>query len=107
MEKAQFNVPEMWADHHVLKVRQALAALPGVQDVIASSAFRAVALNYDPAACSPEAIASALAEAGYPVSPGGEGLTTHPVPVQSGQKDPAWDRLGFRVAHSDPRDVKK
>ena len=35
MEKAQFSVPTMWADHHVLKVRETLASLPGVQDVIA------------------------------------------------------------------------
>lgn len=107
MEKAQFNVPDLWADHHVLKVRQALAALPGVQEVIASSAFRAVSIVYDPGASSPEAISAALAEAGYPAASDSADLVTQPVPVQTGRKDPAWDRLGFRVTHTDPRDVKK
>jgi len=107
MEKTQFSIPEMWADHHVLKVRQALTALPGVQDVIASSAFRAVAVSYDPKLTTPEAIASALAGAGYPASSDGQGLATQPVPVQDGRKDPAWDRLGFRAAHTDPRDAKR
>ena len=107
MEKAQFNVPSLWADHHVLKVHQALAALPGVQDVIASSAFRAVALSYDPAVTSPGAIAEALAAAGYPIASNGQEPVTQPVPVANGHKDPAWDRLGFRVAHTDPRDAKK
>ena len=36
------NVPDLWADHHVLKVRAALARRVGVQDVIASSAFRSM-----------------------------------------------------------------
>ena len=53
MEKLQLNIPDMWADHHVLKVRALLLAMPGVQDVIASSAFRMVALSYDPAVCQP------------------------------------------------------
>jgi copper chaperone CopZ len=107
MEKTQFSVPEMWADHHVLRVRQALTALPGVQDVVASSAFRAVALSYDPAVTSPEAIADALAAAGYPIAGADQGPVTQPVPVADGRKDPAWDRLGFRVAHTDPRDARK
>ena len=34
MEKLQLNVPDLWADHHVLKVRAALSAMNGVQDVI-------------------------------------------------------------------------
>jgi hypothetical protein len=38
MEKLQFNLPDMWADHHVLKVRTVLDAMDGVQDVVASSA---------------------------------------------------------------------
>jgi copper chaperone CopZ len=107
MEKLQFIVPNLWADHHVLKVRETLAALPGVQDVIASAAFRAVALRFDPALTSPEAIATALAEAGYPTaSDGKEAAVSQAVPVSTGKTDPAWARLGFRLTHTDARDAK-
>lgn len=107
MEKAQFSVPTMWADHHVLKVREALAALPGVQDVIASSAFRAVALSYDPEALDREAIVAAFSEAGYPVAPDGKAeAVSQAVPVADGKADPAWSRLGIRITRTDARDVK-
>ncbi len=68
MEKLQLNIPDLWADHHVLKVRALLTALPGMQDVIASSAFRMVILSYDPTLTSPGAIMAELEEAGYPVA---------------------------------------
>ncbi len=106
MEKVQFNVPNLWADHHTLKVREVLTQLPGVTDVVASSAFRMVAMSYDPAVTSAEAIVQALTAAGYPVAEGA-GVVAQPVPVQNGRRDPAWDRLGFRVAKTDPRDVKR
>lgn len=107
MEKVQFNVPSLWADHHNLKVRAALSQVSGVTDVVASSAFRMVAVSYDPALTNSEAIGQALAAAGYPVSEDGQAVVAQPVPVQDGRRDPAWDRLGFRVAKTDPRDVKR
>lgn len=107
MEKLQLNVPNLWADHHVLRVRARLNALPGVQDVIASSAFRMVALSYDPALTTPGAIMAELEDAGYPVATDGAGVMTHPVPVADGRKDPAWDRLGLRQTRTDARDAKK
>ncbi|MEJ2207618.1 MAG: hypothetical protein P8129_01105 [Anaerolineae bacterium] len=36
MEKVTFNIPAMWADHHVLKVRQTLTQIGGVENVLAS-----------------------------------------------------------------------
>lgn len=107
MEKIQFSVPNLWADHHTLKVRDVLTRMAGVQDVLASPAFRMVALTYDPAVVSPGAIMATLEEAGYPVATDGAGIVTQPVPIQDGRKDPAWDRLGFRLARTDPRDAKK
>ncbi len=106
MERLQLNVPDMYADHHVLKVRAVLGALaPHVQNVVASSAFRVVALDFDPAATSAAAIQAALAEAGYPVA--AQASTVNPVvPVQSGGTDPAWDRLGLRASKTDARDLK-
>jgi copper chaperone CopZ len=107
MEKVQFNVPGLWADHHTLKVREVLGQVPGVTDIVASSAFRMVAMSYDPASTTPGAIMAALDEAGYPIATEGSEVLTQPVPMQNGRRDPAWDRLGFRVAKTDPRDVKR
>ncbi len=106
MEKLQLNVPDMWADHHVLKVRAILTAMSGVQDVIASSAFRMVALSHDPALTSPGAIMAALEDAGYPVATDGTGIIAETVPVATGQRDPAWFRLGMRQQKTDERDLK-
>lgn len=106
MEKLQLNVPDLWADHHVLKVRALLTALPGVQDVIASSAFRMVALSYDPALAGPGAIMAELEEAGYPVATDGTGVIAEKVPVADGKRDPAWTRLGMRQVKTDERDLK-
>jgi hypothetical protein len=55
----------MYADHHVLEVRRILLALPGVEDIYASSAFHTVEIDYDPGATTPEAVRAALAEHGY------------------------------------------
>lgn len=106
MEKVQFNVPSLWADHHTLKVREVLTQLPGVTDVVASSAFRMVAMSYDPAVTGPEAISQALVAAGYPVAEEGQGVLIQPVPVQDGRRDPAWNRLGMRQFKTDERDLK-
>jgi copper chaperone CopZ len=108
MEKLQLNVPDLWADHHVLKVRAALSAMDGVQDVIASSAFRMVALSYDPAVTSPGAIMATLEDAGYPVATDGTGIIADAVriPVADGKRDPAWTRLGMRQMKTDERDLK-
>ncbi|MCX7669361.1 MAG: heavy-metal-associated domain-containing protein, partial [Anaerolineae bacterium] len=106
MEKLQFNIPGMWADHHVLKVRNVLTGMAGVQDVVASSAFRMVALNYDPAVVTPEQIAAALASAGYPISTNGTDVVAETVPIAAGKRDPAWYRLGLRQHKTDERDLK-
>ncbi|MGC8779823.1 MAG: heavy-metal-associated domain-containing protein [Anaerolineae bacterium] len=106
MEKLQFNIPNMWADHHVLKVRAILNDLAGVSDVVASSAFRMVALNYDPAAITPDQIAAALEQAGYAISTDGAGVIAETVPVAAGKRDPAWYRLGLRQHRTDERDLK-
>ena len=106
MEKVQFNVPNLWADHHTLKVREVLSQLPGVTDIVASSAFRMVAISYDPALVSPGALMATLDEAGYPIATAGAEVLTQPVPVQDGRRDPAWNRLGTRQFKTDERDLK-
>lgn len=102
MENALFDVPAMYADHHVLNVRQALLALPGVEDVWASSAWQQVQVTFDPAIVSHEDINLALERAGYPVSNGH--LPPAPAPGPHA-KDPAWDALGVRVTRTHQADL--
>ena len=95
----------MYSDHHVLRARAALTALRGVQDVVASAAFHSMAVTFDPALIGAEQIHRALAEAGYPVEVDGQaGIPL--VPVGGRGVDPAWDRLGVRISHTDSRDAK-
>jgi copper chaperone CopZ len=59
------DVPAMYADHHVLLVRQVLLGVKGVEEVVASAARRRVAVRFDEKVTSAEAIHAALNEAGY------------------------------------------
>lgn len=103
MDKVVFEVPTLWADHHVLKVRDALTNLEGVEDVYASSAWRQVLVSYDSGKTDREAIEKALAEAGYPV---GEGEM--PILVQPGRlgRDPQWEVLGMRMTETYRADLE-
>lgn len=65
MTKTVIDVPAMYGDHHVLEVRRILLSLPGVQTVHASSAFKAVEIEFDPTQITIEAFSAKLAEAGY------------------------------------------
>lgn len=65
MEKKSFELPAMYADHHVVEVRRQLLEMSGVKDVYASSAFRVADVTYDPDVVSEGEIAEKLAEAGY------------------------------------------
>ena len=65
MNQTLINLPEMWADHHVLLVRQVLLDLKGVSEVQASSGRRGVLVGFDEGATSLEAIQEALITAGY------------------------------------------
>lgn len=64
-EKTVFDVPKMYADHHVLLVRDTLLKLKGVEEVIASSAFRRVVVHFNPKQVSSKQIQAALTGAGY------------------------------------------
>ena len=65
MEKAAIAVPAMYGDHHVLEVRRILLAMPGIEEVYASSSFQTVQVSYDPAKVSVEEVKSKLDESGY------------------------------------------
>jgi copper chaperone CopZ len=103
MSRVALEVPILWADHHVLKVRDALTKLEGVEDVYASSAWKQVLVTYEDGKLDRAAIEAALAGAGYPV---GEGEM--PVVVQPTEKrrDPQWEELGFRMTKTNLVDLE-
>jgi copper chaperone CopZ len=103
MQKTTLDVPALWADHHVLKVRDALVPLPGVEDVYASSAWKQVLVKYDEARIDRPAIEKALADAGYPVNG-----ASAPVLVQPGvvNRDPQWEVLGARDTTTNQVDLE-
>ena len=103
MEDVLFDVPLMYADHHVIAVRQALLALQGVEDVLASSAWKQVQVTYDPSTISPDSISQALEQAGYPM--GGEHLPSGPSPAANA-KDPVWHALGVRATKTSQADME-
>jgi copper chaperone CopZ len=102
MEELLLNVPRMWADHHILAVRDALSQVAGVTDVVASSMYRDVVIRYDATVTNPDALASALAQAGY-----GPGSTLE-LPTHLSQTDDASDWFQFqeRVTVTDRRDLE-
>ena len=65
METITIDLPKMYGDHHVTEVRSMLLAMPGVEDVYASSAFRVVRARIDPAKVSEADLRAKLEEAGY------------------------------------------
>jgi copper chaperone CopZ len=65
MKTITIDVPAMYADHHVTEVRRILLENPGVKEVLASSAFLAVEVTFNPSKTSESEIRSMLDTAGY------------------------------------------
>ena len=65
METKTFQVPALYADHHVTEVRKILLGLEGVVNVYASSAFQVVEVTYDETKINDLEIAVKLDDAGY------------------------------------------
>jgi copper chaperone CopZ len=103
MEKVVLEVPTLWADHHVLNVRDALTSLEGVDSVYASSAWKQVLVSYDSSKTDPAAIEKALTEAGYPVGEGEIPMLVQPNDIR---RDPQWEVLGFRVTETNEADLE-
>ena len=102
MEKVVLEVPTLWADHHVLKVRDVLTNLAGVDDVYASSGWKQVLVNYDSAKTEPAAIEKALVEAGYPVGEGELPVVVQPTDLR---RDPQWETLDLRMTETNQADL--
>jgi copper chaperone CopZ len=103
MTKAVLDVPTLWADHHVLKVRDALTNLEGIKDVYASSAWKQVLVTYNSKKTKKADIEKALADAGYPVGKG-----ELPVLALPGTRlrDPQWAVLGLRMTETNQADIE-
>ena len=102
MARVTLGAPAMFADHHVLKVRERLFALDGVEDVYASSGWQTVIVSYDEDKVAAADIEGALSDAGY-----GPGSAT-PILAESGEsyKDPAWEALAVRASDTNETDLR-
>jgi copper chaperone len=69
MEKATLRVTGMTCGNCVKHVTKALSKVPGVTEPNVDLNSGKVALNYDPALSNLQAIAEAVAKAGYPATP--------------------------------------
>ncbi len=65
MKTVTIELPTMYGDHHVIEVRRILMAIPGIEDVYASSSFGIVEVSYNPEKVNDLEIAMKLDEAGY------------------------------------------
>ena len=102
MEKVTLNIPTLWADHHVLAVRQALSQVKGVAEVTASAMYQDVLIHYDPAIVAPQGLVDALAEAGYQVA-AVPSLPTHPLRIDDSSD---WFQFQERITVTDHRDLE-
>jgi hypothetical protein len=100
--KVRFLVPDLWADHHVIKVRSVLVGAPGVASVLASAAFKEIGVEYDGKATNPEELARLLVAAGYPPA---AGLSGDDGKVVYGEYDAMWRERGNRITTTDQRDL--
>jgi copper chaperone CopZ len=82
MEVLSLELPAMYGDHHVIEVRRLLFEMTGIDEVYASSGFRAVEVTFDPDKVNAEDIKEKLDQAGYigelpiPVEVHGESAAT-------------------------------
>jgi copper chaperone CopZ len=90
METTTFTLNMMYGDHHVVEVRKLLSAIPGVEDVYASSCFHIVEVTYDESKVDADKIEEALTEAGY------LGEMSIPVEKGTGSSAPNGEKAFFR-----------
>jgi copper chaperone CopZ len=102
VDKVVFHVPKMYADHHVQAVRNALLPMDGVEEVMASSAFKRVVVGYDPARMNPGAIEEALRAADY--GPGEDWEL--PRPPEGKEDDSPWFQVTQRITETNLLDLQ-
>jgi copper chaperone CopZ len=102
MTELILEMPTMFADHHVLKVRDALDELKGIDEIYASSAWKKIMISYKEKSIKPAEIKAALKKAGYPP---GEGEMPVLVKTSAIKRDPNWEKLDSRVTESNQIDL--
>ncbi len=101
MEKITLSVPALYADHHVIAIKQLLSPIAGVEKVVASSAFKEVTIEFDAAKTSEDVLVKTLTAAGY--APGQEQVVER---TPDATPDPAWEVLGIRSTVTNPVDLQ-
>ncbi|MCL4488117.1 MAG: heavy-metal-associated domain-containing protein [Chloroflexi bacterium] len=101
MDKITLTVPALYADHHVIVVKRLLSPLPGVENVVVSSAFKELAIEFDAAKTSADVLVKTLTAAGY--APGLEPVVER---TPDATPDPAWEALGIRTTVTNPVDLR-
>ncbi len=101
MEELTLTIPGMWADHHVLAVREVLVGM-GITEIMASAANSTVRLAFDPSAVGQDGILQALVEAGYDPSQ----VVTFPQPLASKERESAWFAAGVRMTQTNRLDLE-
>ena len=98
MEELTLAIPGMWADHHVLAVRELLRQDDAVTSTTASALARAVSVEYDASRTDPQRITALLTEGGY--------ASGEPEPAADPPTDkPAWATAGVRVTTTNTVDL--
>lgn len=102
MEQLTLSIPKMWADHHVLVVRETLTALAGVAEVEASAARKYVRLSFDPATIGRDRILQAVRAAGYDPAE----TVEFPEPPANKDRNSAWFTRDGRVTQTNRLDLE-
>jgi len=98
MEELTLAVPGMWADHHVLAVRDLLREDDAVASTTASALERAVRIEYDASRTDPQRLTALLAAGGYT---SGEPEQAAGPPTDK----PAWATAGVRITTTNTVDL--
>jgi copper chaperone CopZ len=101
MQKVTFSIPAMWADHHVLAVRQALGQVDGVSEILASAMYKDVLVQYDEATTAPDAMVAALHQAGFEIAES-PSLPSYPERIDDASD---WFQFQERITETDERDL--
>ncbi|MBG7610564.1 MAG: heavy-metal-associated domain-containing protein [Anaerolineae bacterium] len=101
MKVLTLELPAMYGDHHVVEVRRILLGLDGIDEVYASSGFRAVEITYNPNTIKKTAIEAKLDDAGY--------LGELEIPVETGEalygKNPEGSYYRHTASHGQTANV--
>ena len=98
MEELVLALPGLWADHHVLAVREILGKDEAVQVVAVSAFDRSVTLTFDPARTDAAKITALLEAGGYQA-----GAAEESSPALTSK--PAWSTAGVRVTATNAVDL--